>query len=130
MFTFLSPSSDEQLKFFTNIAASFAKLAVLSLVPNLNKPFITKDTNPLPNTLSSLFNEDNVGLSYDELLSICDIICLTVSETDCKNIECFTRQQLSSPVWYEQRRGRITASCLHAVCHTSLENPSKASLKL
>ena len=87
------PSREEQLTFFTNIAASFAKPAVLSLVPNLNKPFIPKDTNTLPNPLSSLYNEDSVGLTHDQLLSRCESISLTLSETDCKNIEFANRKQ-------------------------------------
>ena len=101
----------------------------MSLVPNLNKPFVPKDTNTLPNPLSSLYDEDSVGLTHDQLSSRCESISLTLSETDCKNIEFATRKQSTSPVWFEQRRGRITASRLRAVCHTNIESPSKSLIK-
>ena len=93
------PSSEEQLTFFTNIAGSFAKPGALSLVPNLNKPFIAKDTNALPNPLSSLYNKDSEGLTHDQVLSRCESISLTLSDSDYKNIEFATRKQSTSPVW-------------------------------
>lgn len=123
-----APSNEEQLEFFRNIAAGFGKSSVLSLVPNLNKAFIHKNTN-LPKSLSHLFHEDNIALSYEDLMSKCSGVSVNLSETDCKNIESATKKQSSSPVWYEQRRGRITASRLHAVCHTNSEKPSKSLIK-
>ena len=41
---------------------------------------------------------------------------IKLSDTDCKLIEENTRDQSLNPVWYEQRKGRLTASKFYRVC--------------
>lgn len=46
----------------------------------------------------------------------------TCSEEECKDIERYTRNQRENSLWYEQRCGRVTASCFHDI--TSRKNTS------
>ena len=120
---------DEQLNFFNNIAACSTKPVILSLVPNHNKSYVSEEVKSLPEPLTSLFKEDFINLAFDELQLKCKAVTLKTSEKDAINVEFQTRDQSTSSVWFEQRSGRITASRLHAVCHTSTEKPSKSLIK-
>lgn len=124
-----STSSEEQLQFFKNIAACSTRPVILSLVPKLNETYIPKENNTLPKQLTTLFNQDNINLPFDELLLKCKDLTFDLSESDCSNVESKTRKQSSSPVWFQQREGRITASRLRAVCHTNPDKPSKSLVK-
>ena len=37
--------------------------------------------------------------------------------------------QIASLVWHQQRLGRITSSSIHAITHTSIDNPAKFLIK-
>lgn len=125
-----SPTSQsEQLAFFKNIAACSTKPVILSLVPDYCESYIPKEPAGLPKPLTNLFNEDYIDLSLDELQVKCEAVTLNITEEEARNVELQTRNQSSSSVWFEQRSGRITASQLHAVCHTNPENPSKSLIK-
>ncbi|KAH9374768.1 hypothetical protein HPB48_001057 [Haemaphysalis longicornis] len=49
---------------------------------------------------------------------------LEISEKACQAIEKRTRKQALSVNWFAYRAGRITASTLYDVCHTSVSAPS------
>ena len=44
-------------------------------------------------------------------------------------IETETQMQSNSKLWFKYRAGRVAASCMRAVCHTSLANPSANLVK-
>ena len=40
-----------------------------------------------------------------------------------------TRLQSKSNLWYKHRGGRVTSSCMKAVCHTNVANPAQSLVK-
>ena len=44
-------------------------------------------------------------------------------------VERETRLQSHSKLWYTHRAGRVTASCMKAICHTNVSNPSQSLIK-
>ncbi|KAH9382098.1 hypothetical protein HPB48_022030 [Haemaphysalis longicornis] len=54
---------------------------------------------------------------------------LEISEKACQAIEKRTRKQALSVNWFAYRAGRITASTLYDVCHTSVSAPSLSLVK-
>ena len=118
-------SPEEQAKFCRMIVQSNSKPAILSLVSPFSDLFVPKSTEmptPLP---QKFYNENYVCLDYDSLVAKYDSACsITVTENQCKAIEMNTRKQSASPVRYNQRAGRITASKLNAVCHIKPNKPS------
>ena len=54
---------------------------------------------------------------------------LTVSEEMAESVEKETRTQSKSNLWFQHRVGRITSSCMKAVCHTDSTNPAQSLVK-
>ena len=122
------PNHEEQSKFFENISKSNTKSVVLSVIDPYNKSFKHQNTD-LPVPLTSFYKEENTELTYSELLKVCDETTISLTSSQCELVERQTRKQASSRVWFEQRRGRITASKLKAACHTNIEKPSKSLIQ-
>ena len=84
------------------------------------------------NHFTCLYNEENLELTYPELLSKCDehFSRLTLTREQAQKVEEITRAQASSCIWFQQRAGRVTASKLKAVTHSHVEQPSQSLIKL
>ena len=122
-------SNEEQLNFFNNIALCSTKPVILSIVPKHSTSYLPKKTLGLPKSLTTFFCKDFMDLSLAELQNKCKAVSIVVSGEKAKAVELETKEQSSSPVWYQQRSGRITASHLYAVCRTNPESPSKSLIK-
>jgi len=62
--------------------------------------------------------------SYEEINKVCDSIDVSITNEQVKLIESATRGQSKNRLWQRFRSGRITASKMRAVCHTSQSHPS------
>ena len=66
--------------------------------------------------------------SLEDAVYACDYIDLTVSELQSQRSEGNTRTQSKCDMWFSYRAGRITASAIYDVCHTSSVKPSHSVL--
>ena len=57
------------------------------------------------------------------------IINMAVTNEEVQYLEASTKNQSDSPVWHQQRVGRVTSSSIHAIVHTSIDNPVKSLIK-
>ena len=107
-----------------------ARPAILSVTEPYNKDFIPKDANSsLPKPLTDLINEECTDMKEDELRRKCQGIKIDITQKEADLIECKTREQSKSKVWFKYRAGRITASRMKAACRTKLDNPSRSLIK-
>ena len=99
--------------FFDQLKIPHPKSAILSLIechpcPNPSPQKVKR----LPSLLTSLFNRMNKGLDDAKLANACqsafDALAITTEEADY--LEHSTRLQARSSVWFDYRKGRITAS--------------------
>lgn len=63
-------------------------------------------------------------MNYCDLLAAAAEVNVVVTTVQCLAVEQGTREQANSPLWYQMRTGRISASRLKAVCHTDPAMPS------
>ena len=54
---------------------------------------------------------------------------LKVTQEEADYLQQCTKLQTQSLLWFAHRRGRITASNFHSVCHTSTSNPSESLIQ-
>lgn len=88
-----------------------------------------KDDYPTP--LGQLYEAENVGVTYNELLNKCDKVFegLFITDAQCKLVEQMTKGQASPKTWYTFRCGRITASKFGAVINSNDNQPPKSLVK-
>ena len=124
------PSQDELNSFFSNIAATGRKPAILSVIPDFSDNYIPKKvTQNLPKPLTELKDNDAILLNYKELLDQCSLMKLEISGDQIENVERATRQQAKEKKWFSFRAGRITASNMKSVCSTDPDSPSQSLIK-
>ena len=84
----------------------------------------------LPPHLSRLYSIDNHLLSREHLTSKCLEVftSLTCSQDQVDKVEVLTRRQSKCSLWFEYRKGRLTASNFHEICHTNSDSISNISL--
>ena len=84
----------------------------------------------LPNILTHLYSTDNVILSADELKRKCVTIfdSLSVTSSQAEKVEAMTRQQSNCPLWFQFRKGRLTASNFQEIIHSDINICSSVSL--
>ena len=124
------PSSSQEscAAFFAALNTAMPSAAVLSLTDVYRKNFVPKTvTGQLRRQLGSLY--DSTRNTYDDVLIHCASVNVSITDAQVKFVECETRQQASTPLWFKMRAGRVTASTFHAACHTSLQKPSVSLLK-
>lgn len=68
-------------------------------------------------------------MEINELQKECDNIDLTVTPVMAAAVEKDIVDQYKSNLWYKFRAGRVTASKMKSVCHTSPLNPSKSLIR-
>ena len=110
--------------------ASMPNAAVLSLTAKYSENFIPKTiTGQLPKALGTLYDATLQLASYEDVLSYCASLDVSVSAEQVRFVLSQTKQQAMNPLWFKMRAGRVTASNFHAACHTSMQKPSISLLK-
>ena len=107
------PTDDELKSFFSKLAATGRKPALLSIVKEHADNYVPKTASArYPTKLNDLRDKVNMTLNYSELLVKCDEINIKMSEEKVANahVEKITKKQSAEKLWYEFRAGRVTAS--------------------
>lgn len=104
--------------------------AIFSVLPEYCESF-QQPVKTQPAHLRKLYHEDNLADDLDVLVKKADdfLSTFSISEDTVKSVEAATRHQSNSPDWFLYRAGRVTASVMKSVCHTSTESPSLSLLK-
>ncbi len=120
-----APTTEEVDKLYLSLSKCKSKPSVLSLISN-SSAYVPKSLHPdLPPVLTTaLFDSDKLNMNYFDLLRVASEIEVIVTLEQCRAAELNTRLQSGSPLWFQLRSGRITASNLKAVCHTDPAMPS------
>ena len=125
-----APSDTKISNFFKKLHVGGARSAILSVTEPYNKDFIPKDAkSSLPKPLTDLINEECTGMKEDELRRKCQGIKIVITQKEADLIECKTREQSKSKIWFKYHAGRITASRMKAACRTKLDNPARSLIK-
>lgn len=82
----------------------------------------------LPPTIMSLGRAKYADFTDDELASECERVFeeMSVSVEESEFLFRATTKQSKSLLWYEYKKGRLTASHFGNICRTSVESPSKS----
>ena len=110
----LAPPVDQQA-LLTTLYKVHLSAAVFSVVPGFpqTKPSSQVEDEPnLPPLLTSLYDSKYLDLSEDELseVSQCRLNDIQFTKEEAAFLEKSTKQQSNSSLWYDHRKGRITAS--------------------
>ena len=122
------PTTEEKNGFFIGLKAVFPQAAVLSSIFPQEKSSTYAVAKTLPATLTPLIKPRYLGMSAEDLLKESERIFrrMSITSAEAEYLTLSTHLQSKSLVWFEHRKGRITASVFGAVCHTSLSNPSQS----
>ena len=63
------------------------------------------------------------------VMAHCESVDVSFNQQQADLVEARTRGEAKNKLWHQMRSGRITASKMHSVCHTSVTNPSVSLLK-
>ena len=120
-------SSEDKEAFLGGLKTKVPKSAILSVVYKNNTDTQAPRIKHLPSTLDTLYQSKYASLNQDELQAKCEEVFsqLKVTQAEADYLEKSTKLQHQSILWYKHRKGRITASKIFSVCHTSLTKPSK-----
>jgi len=122
---FQKPSEQEVEELFASLSKCKTKPAILTLVAPYADNYVPKSLNEnLPPCLSQLYNPDAILMNYGELLKHCETYDIEVTQEQADAVEASTKSQSKSPLWFNMRSGRITASRFKAVSCTSTASPS------
>ncbi|XP_077516907.1 uncharacterized protein LOC144127829 [Amblyomma americanum] len=124
-------SEQERTKLYGSIQDAGIVLSIFSVLPGYDGHF----QNPVPMhdaRLRNLYSEEMLAHDLDVLVKKANDVMpsIIISEEIVKAVEALTGQQSSSSNWFLYRAGRVTASVMKRVCHTSIDNPSISLLKL
>ena len=124
------PSHEEMERFYESLSKSRSKPAILSLIKPYSDKYIPVSTQPqFPLPLNELYKPIFESLRYDELLDVCELIEVPISEGEARAVQEETVSQFQSKSWFQYRAGRITASRMKAVCRTDYSLPSQSLIK-
>lgn len=130
LYKVVPPSSEHMNIFIDQLSKCGTRPAILSVHPKYSGKYIPKvRTGTLPRPLQSLYDRKCLSLNYEELLSVCDTINIHITNDMAKAVQQATVKQSASKLWYKFRAGRVTASRMKQVCHTSLSKPSQSLIK-
>ena len=124
------PTNEEKRAYVCGLKILFPKAAVVNV-------FIGKTTTDsghvatkkLPRTITSFYHPRYSNLSHQALQRESERVFdeeLKVTEDESKYLANCTRLQSQCTTWFEHRKGRLTASRFGAICHTSINKPSKS----
>ena len=125
------PSFEEKKAFIESLQHIEPKLSVL-IATILMSPVSTASNynipQHLPRTVFSYNDAKSIHLTETELKKKCEQVFLEMKVTreEADYLASCTTLQSESMLWYEQRKGRITASQFGAVCKTHLDPPSES----
>ena len=108
-------------------SSAFLNITTMKIGPRLNYGVARQ----LPLTIPSLRHPCYRNMSDEELYNESEEVMNTIkfSEDDAKYLAEVTKLQSDSFLWFEHRKGRITASNFGAVCRISTESPSKSVIE-
>ena len=111
--------------FFEKLGKCGTKPAILPIVPGYTKSFEPSFLkSSYPQSLKDLHKIEYVTLNYKELIDICNNVDISITFEQLINIEKATCLQANCYKWYHFRTGRVTASVVVGVCHSTIEKPS------
>ena len=114
----IPPTDAEMEQLFNNLCLSDTKQAVLSLILPHSDTYVPKlSLSSFPQPMTSLRSPANCKLNYPDLLKACDNVCIN---DIAQAVEKETRKQSRTALWFKFRAGRVTASCMKAICHTDV----------
>jgi hypothetical protein len=93
-------------------------------MPKYSTRYVPRSSSPNFPVLDELYKQEQLELSFHELLQLSEEMEITVSPQQAVTTEKATRGQSGSKLWYRMRAGRVTASRLKAVCRTDPAMPS------
>jgi len=127
------PSETEKAEFWENLRKVSPKSVVLSACykdESLKSDYQMRyPTVPgLPPTLMSLGRRKYRDMDTEKLMQACEDVFhkLCVTDEESKFLYHSTFLQSKCLLWFEHRRGRLTASKFGEICHTCLTAPSKS----
>jgi len=126
------PTKDELDDRYRQLESTGRRPVLLSILPGYCDKFVPQsETGVLPPTLSTLFKNEFLQLSYPELLKECEesFLSITVTQQQAKNLEEATRTQADSKTWFRYRAGRVTASKFKAAARTNKSSPSQSLIR-
>ena len=127
---YATPTSNELNSFFNNFKKCGKKAAILSIVPGYCNEYTPQLlTKSYPKSLLDLYDSKLACLNYKELIDYCQKVNIAVTTEQRSNVEVATRKQHLSKNWFHFRTGRITASKIYRVCHTTVTHPSVSLIK-
>ena len=130
----ISPTKiNEQKGFIDGLQSLSPRSSILSVTtlrygPQLN----TSVARSLPPTIMSLQHIHYEQLTKNELEEKCEEILqhgLKISQHESEYLSEATRLQADSLLWFEYRKGRITASQFGPVFRTNIDSPSQSLVK-
>ena len=130
----LPPTEEEQSAFFEQLKMAHPNAAILSLVerhPHPQPHPSTEKVKRLPPPLTTLYDRKCKGLNKSQLFNACQSAfeAITITTEEAIYLEQSTRLQAQSSVWFEHRKGRLTASKFGQISRTNPTCPSLSLLK-
>ena len=127
----LSPATiTEQHAFLNGLKKLYPSAAILTSTFSqpTSKPRPTTNIVRLPATISSLYHPKYKNISEQEMKEECKRVfkAMKISKEEADYLAKSTHLQSKSLIWFEQRRGRLTASRFHSICHTKIQHPSQS----
>ena len=127
---FLANDDSDLDEFYEALSQTGTKPAILSLIHKYSDKYISKSSLAgFPKGLQQLHRTEYMNLQYHELIQACESVNIDVTDDMAKAVERETRGQQHSRLWFKYRAGRVTASRMRAVCHTTAANPSQGLVK-
>ena len=126
----ISPPTFAEKKAFIKTLQHLEPKASILTATMLQLPTSKKANFPqnLPRTIFSYFDPKYRSLSESELKAECEKIFkeMKVTKEEAEYVVASTTLQSKSLLWYEQRKGRITASHFGSVFNTRINPPSES----
>ncbi|XP_061663721.1 uncharacterized protein LOC133493835 [Syngnathoides biaculeatus] len=126
----MEPTLQEVNDFYEAISKCGTKPAILSLILGYFDGYIPKQKRGLlPAPLTSLYEEDNLALSLEELQELSRGVTLSLTGEMVIPVQRETIGQSNTKLWFRLRAGRITASQLRSACQSNPMNRLKSLVK-
>ena len=121
------PTETEMNILYESLDKSKIKPVALSLIKPYSDQFVSESSSI--QTIPDLFDNDNLNLTYTDLLKKCFNVEICLSSKDIAQIERDTQSQANGSAFFRHRAGRIGASMSGAVCRTNPAQPSQSLIK-
>lgn len=124
------PDANELNDLFSQLKLTNSDHNVLKVLPAYCGDYKADETatTEVPASLRTLRQQQSVGLPLAELQQQSRSLAIKISESESRLLEEKTRKQAQCTTWFLAKAGRITASNLHAACHTDPRKPAKSLL--